>query len=111
MRLVTFRIASAREGRAPVPGALIEGGTKVAVLPGFSSILEIVEGGENALDRAHESMKHSPTVLGVGNVTLLAPIPQPPQMRDFLCFEKHLKQAFEAAAKLRGTPARIPEVW
>ena len=32
-------------------------------------------------------------------------------MRDFLCFEQHLRQAFEAVAKLRGTPARIPEVW
>jgi 2-keto-4-pentenoate hydratase/2-oxohepta-3-ene-1,7-dioic acid hydratase in catechol pathway len=104
MRLVTFRI----EGRSPAPGALVEGGTKVAALPGFSSVLEIIEGGENALDRAYESLKRAPVV---ENVRLLAPIPHPPQMRDFLCFEKHLKQAFEAAAKLRGTPARIPEVW
>lgn len=111
MKLVTFRLAGGREGRTPVPGALIDGGTKVAILPGFASVLEIVEGGSNALDRAHESIRHSPTVLAVGNVTLLAPIPQPPQMRDFLCFEKHLKQAFEAVGKLRGTPARIPEVW
>jgi 2-keto-4-pentenoate hydratase/2-oxohepta-3-ene-1,7-dioic acid hydratase in catechol pathway len=111
VRLVTFRIAGGREGRAPVPGALIDGGTKVAALPGFASVLEIVEGGQNALDRAHEAIKHSPTVLALGNVTLLAPIPHPPQMRDFLCFEKHLKQAFEAVGKLRGTPARIPEVW
>ena len=36
-------MAAGREGRAPVPGVLVEGGTKVAVLPGFSSILEIVE--------------------------------------------------------------------
>jgi 2-keto-4-pentenoate hydratase/2-oxohepta-3-ene-1,7-dioic acid hydratase in catechol pathway len=32
-------------------------------------------------------------------------------MRDFLCFEKHLKQGFEAIAKMRGTEARIPKVW
>jgi 2-keto-4-pentenoate hydratase/2-oxohepta-3-ene-1,7-dioic acid hydratase in catechol pathway len=104
MRLVTFRT----EGRAPAPGALVEGGTKVAALPGFRSVLEIIEGGENALDRAYESLKRAPVV---DNVQLLAPIPHPPQMRDFLCFEKHLKQAFAAAAKLRGTPVRIPEVW
>ena len=73
------------------------------MLPGFSSILEIVEGGQNALDRAHESLKHSPALLGVGNVTLLAPIPQPPQMRDFLCFEKHLLQAFRAIGKTPPT--------
>jgi 2-keto-4-pentenoate hydratase/2-oxohepta-3-ene-1,7-dioic acid hydratase in catechol pathway len=44
-------------------------------------------------------------------VRLLAPVPVPPQMRDFLCFEKHLQQAFAAVAKLRGTEARIPKVW
>jgi 2-keto-4-pentenoate hydratase/2-oxohepta-3-ene-1,7-dioic acid hydratase in catechol pathway len=111
MKLVTFRIAAGREGRAPVPGALVEGGTKVAALPGFASVLEIVEGGQNALDRAHDALRHSPTVLAASNVTLLAPIPHPPQMRDFLCFEKHLVQAFEAVGKLRGTPARVPQVW
>ena len=99
MNLVTFTIAAGREARAPAPGALIEGGTKVAALPGFSSVLEIVEGGQNALDRAHEALKHSPVVLGRQNVTLLAPIPHPPQMRDFLCFEKHLLQAFRAIGK------------
>jgi len=111
VKLVTFTIAAGREARAPAPGALIEGGTKVAALPGFSSVLEIVEGGQNALDRAHEALKHSPVVLGRQNVTLLAPIPQPPQMRDFLCFEKHLQQAFAAVARLRGTEARIPKIW
>jgi 2-keto-4-pentenoate hydratase/2-oxohepta-3-ene-1,7-dioic acid hydratase in catechol pathway len=105
MRLVTFRIAGAREGHASIPGALIEGGTKVAALPGFESVLEIVEGGQNALDRAHESLKHSPTVLAVGSVTLLAPIPHPPQMRDFLCFEQHLVQAFKAIGR------NPPEAW
>ena len=105
MKLVTFTIAAGREARAPVPGALIEGGTKVAALPGFTSVLEIVEGGHNALDRAQEAVRHSPVVLGRQNVTLLAPIPQPPQMRDFLCFEKHLLQAFRAIGK---TP---PQAW
>jgi 2-keto-4-pentenoate hydratase/2-oxohepta-3-ene-1,7-dioic acid hydratase in catechol pathway len=104
MRLVTFR----SKGRAPAPGALVDGGTKVAALAGFRSVLQIVEGGQNALDRAYEVLKNAPTF---ENVELLAPIPHPPQMRDFLCFEKHLKQAFEAVAKLRGTPARIPEIW
>jgi 2-keto-4-pentenoate hydratase/2-oxohepta-3-ene-1,7-dioic acid hydratase in catechol pathway len=111
VRLVTFRIAAGREARAPVPGALVDGGAKVAILPGFSSVLEIVEGGDNALDRAHDALKHSPTVLPLESVALLAPIPDPPQMRDFLCFEKHLVQGFEAVAKLRGTAARIPQVW
>lgn len=93
---MTFRMAGGAAGRAPAPGALLDGGRKVAVLPGFASVLEIVEGGQNALDRAAEALKHSPMLLASANVTLLAPIPQPPQMRDFLCFEKHLLQAFRA---------------
>ncbi len=77
------------------------------------SVLAIVESGQAALERAAERVASAPPEarLAVQDVVLLAPIPQPPQMRDFLCFEKHLKQGFEAIAKMRGTPARIPKVW
>jgi 2-keto-4-pentenoate hydratase/2-oxohepta-3-ene-1,7-dioic acid hydratase in catechol pathway len=77
------------------------------------SVLAIVEGGPNAMDRAAEALKRPSreAIFPIEQVTLLAPIPQPPQMRDFLCFEKHLQQAFAAVAKLRGTEARIPKIW
>ncbi len=81
------------------------------MIPGFESVLEIVEGGQNALDRVAEALKRPPTVFAADNVTLLAPIPQPPQMRDFLCFEKHLKQAFDAVGRLSGTASQVPKVW
>jgi 2-keto-4-pentenoate hydratase/2-oxohepta-3-ene-1,7-dioic acid hydratase in catechol pathway len=107
MKIVTFQIA----GQAPRPGALTAAGAVVGLQA--ASVLEIVEGGQNALDRAAETLKRPPrdAVFPLGAVKLLAPIPHPPQMRDFLCFEKHLVQAFEAVAKLRGTEARIPTVW
>ena len=108
MRLVTYRV-----GNLPArPGALVDGGRAVAALPA-PSVLAIVEGGQNALDRAAEALKRPSreAVFPLAEVTLLAPIPQPPQMRDFLCFEKHLQQAFAAVAKLRGTEARIPKIW
>jgi 2-keto-4-pentenoate hydratase/2-oxohepta-3-ene-1,7-dioic acid hydratase in catechol pathway len=77
------------------------------------SVLAIVEGGQDALERAAETLRRPPreALFPLADVTLLAPIPQPPQMRDFLCFEKHLQQAFAAVARLRGTEARIPKVW
>ena len=108
MRLVTFQIGN-RPARA---GALIDDGRSVVELKA-DSVLAIVEGGQNALDRAAETLKRPPkeAVFPVKDVTLLAPIPQPPQMRDFLCFEKHLVQAFAAVAKLRGTQARVPSIW
>ena len=108
MRLVTFQIGN-RPARA---GALIDDGRSVVELQA-PSVLAIVEGGQNALDRAAETLKRPPreAVFPLKDVALLAPIPQPPQMRDFLCFEKHLVQAFAAVAKLRGTEARVPGIW
>jgi 2-keto-4-pentenoate hydratase/2-oxohepta-3-ene-1,7-dioic acid hydratase in catechol pathway len=106
-------------------GALIEGDRKVLDLqaaygrvyhgtsPLLHSMLHIIEAGEAALDTIGQLLKApSPAVsFARDEVTLLAPVPVPPQMRDFLCFEQHLRQAFEAVAKIRGTPPRIPEVW
>jgi 2-keto-4-pentenoate hydratase/2-oxohepta-3-ene-1,7-dioic acid hydratase in catechol pathway len=105
MKLVTFQIdSSAARG-----GALADGGR--SIVPLGQSVLETVQGGQNALDRAAETLKRREEVFPLAQANLLAPIPQPPQMRDFLCFEKHLVQAFGAVAKLRGTDPRVPKVW
>ena len=121
MRLVTFTVANS----TPRAGALVEGDRRVLDLqaaysrlyqgtsPALDSVLAIVEAGDQALDTIGQLLS-SPSLAVMharDDVRLLAPIPVPPQMRDFLCFEKHLVQAFEAVAKLRGTPARIPQVW
>ncbi|MFN2644286.1 MAG: fumarylacetoacetate hydrolase family protein [Burkholderiales bacterium] len=121
MRLVTFTVG----GSPPRTGALIEGDRKVLDLqaaygrvyhgtsPLLESMLHIIEAGEAALDTIAQLLKADagPSAFLREEIRLLAPVPVPPQMRDFLCFEQHLRQAFEAVAKLRGTPARIPQVW
>jgi len=104
VKLVTFRKGS----QAPRAGALVDG---AVVDLQIESVLAVVEAGQNGLDRAAEALKRRAASFPLAEVRLLAPIPVPPQMRDFLCFEKHLVQAFGAAAKLRGTEARIPNVW
>jgi 2-keto-4-pentenoate hydratase/2-oxohepta-3-ene-1,7-dioic acid hydratase in catechol pathway len=100
-------------------GALVEGDSKVLDLqaaygrvyhgsaPALASVLAMVEAGDEALDIAAQLLKaQSPGVtLPRSELALLAPIPQPPQMRDFLCFEKHLVQAFRAIGR---TP---PQAW
>ena len=104
MRLVTFQVGSL----PPRAGALADGGRSVVDLSsGFSSVLAIVEGGEAAFEGAAGLLKHPSreALFAAGEVRLLAPIPQPPQMRDFLCFEKHLLQAFKAIGR---TP---PQAW
>jgi 2-keto-4-pentenoate hydratase/2-oxohepta-3-ene-1,7-dioic acid hydratase in catechol pathway len=119
MKLVTF---SAR-GASLRSGALIDDGKTVVDLSAASeakgrksnslgSVLSIIEGGQEALDQAYDAIKSPPknAVLARDAVKLHAPVPNPPQMRDFLCFEKHLKQAFAAARKVRAKQSADPEV-
>jgi 2-keto-4-pentenoate hydratase/2-oxohepta-3-ene-1,7-dioic acid hydratase in catechol pathway len=118
MKLVTFVSA----GGAPRSGALIESDRKIVDLqaahierykqpsPAFASVLAIAEGGAGALDRTREIVKgaSSGSIVERNDVKLLAPIPAPPQMRDFLCFEKHLQQAFKAARQVRANSSPDP---
>jgi 2-keto-4-pentenoate hydratase/2-oxohepta-3-ene-1,7-dioic acid hydratase in catechol pathway len=122
MRLVTF---ARRRGGRPRAGALIARDTQVLDLqaahraryrrssPRLASVLAIVEGGDAALALARElvdgASQHAEAQIPRARVKLLAPIPQPPQMRDFLCFEKHLVQAFQAARRVRAQSAPDPE--
>jgi len=100
MRLVTFTVGNG----PPRAGALVEGDRKVVDLGG-KSVLDIVAGGESALEDTRKLLKAPAATLERSGVKLLAPIPVPPQMRDFLCFEKHLLQAFKAIGR---TP---PQAW
>jgi 2-keto-4-pentenoate hydratase/2-oxohepta-3-ene-1,7-dioic acid hydratase in catechol pathway len=120
VKLVTFQ-----NGRGKArPGVLIDGDRKVLDLaaaqrarhgkasPYFASVLALVEGGEEGLEAAAKLVKSKSRsrdcVLDRAHVKLHAPIPAPPQMRDFLCFEKHLKQGFAAARKVRAASAPDP---
>ena len=118
MKLVTFSAG----GGSPLCGALIDDGKRVVDLtaasearnrksPALASVLSIAEGGQNALDEAYDTLKNpaKEAVHPRDAVKLHAPIPYPPQMRDFLCFEKHLKQAFSAARQVRARQSPDPE--
>jgi len=78
--------------------------------PHLASILAIIEGGDAALDKAYDAVKKAPAsaILNRRDVRLLAPIQPPPQIRDCLCFELHLKQAFAAARKLQAMQSADP---
>jgi 2-keto-4-pentenoate hydratase/2-oxohepta-3-ene-1,7-dioic acid hydratase in catechol pathway len=115
MRLVTYTVGNA----APRAGALVGGERQVLDLqaaygrlyhgtsPVLDSVLALVEAGAQALDTIGDLLKSpSPASMHArDDVRLLAPIPVPPQMRDFLCFEKHLVQAFQAIGR------KPPEAW
>ncbi|MBT3991968.1 MAG: fumarylacetoacetate hydrolase family protein [Rhodospirillaceae bacterium] len=137
MKLVTFLNQDNQE-RA---GVLLEADQKIIDLrasnemnggelnPAFLSVLALIEGGETALDAAKLEIDapHADAIIDVGAITLCSPIPRPPQIRDCLCFEDHLTQAYEVLRKVKaaGEPDpeaalkqyeeqglyRIPEVW
>jgi 2-keto-4-pentenoate hydratase/2-oxohepta-3-ene-1,7-dioic acid hydratase in catechol pathway len=118
MKLVTFE-----QGGQPFAGALIGDGSTLLDLqsahrskygkdsPHLASVLAIAGGGSAALDLGYSLLAapDASSVRAKSAVRLLAPIPLPPQMRDFLCFEKHLLQAFGAARKVRAQASPDPE--
>jgi len=116
MRLVTF----AASGRQRL-GALIDGDRRLidfaAALgdgnPHFHTMQALIEGGAATLDRAREivsaARKNGRGAIDTASVKLLAPLPAPAQMRDFLCFEKHLIQAFTRIQQMRAAMGPDPE--
>ena len=118
MKLVTF-VPPSGEPRA---GALVDEAKTVVDLAAayreifgenatdLEQVLVMIEGGDNSLDRAYETLKKIPSdsVYRRADVRLLAPVPRPPQMRDCLCFELHLVQAFNAARQLKANNAPDP---
>jgi len=75
----------------------------------LDSMLALIEGGEPALDLTRSLVTKaagSPHSHALGAVRLLSPVPVPPQIRDFSCFEKHIRGApagmMVLKAKLKG---------
>ena len=85
-----------------------------AASPHLASMQALIDGGDEALDLARSLASAAPTeaTQPLRDVRLLAPLPRPRQMRDFLCFEEHLLNA-RAQAKKRGAPhaVSIAPVW
>jgi 2-keto-4-pentenoate hydratase/2-oxohepta-3-ene-1,7-dioic acid hydratase in catechol pathway len=120
MKLATFSIGSDQ----PSLGVVVDGPGVVSLQatheklhggprPEFQTMLALIHGGPQALALAAELAGEAPAECrhDLGDVRLAAPLPQPPQIRDFLCFEEHLKNSFAQAAKLTGVEREIPAVW
>ena len=79
--------------------------------PEFSSMLALIESGDSGLDKAREMLEQKPeaAIRSASECRLLAPVPRPPQIRDCLCFEEHLVQAYNVLRKNRAQAAPDPE--
>mgnify|MGYP001075092641 FL=1 len=108
MKLLTFKLAGTE-----YLGALTDTGVfnLSAAAPediAFSSMQHFIEAGQLALDRAYALLGSSSVSIPSDQVDFLAPLPLPPQIRDCLGFEEHLKNSFESAMKLSAMAADDP---
>jgi 2-keto-4-pentenoate hydratase/2-oxohepta-3-ene-1,7-dioic acid hydratase in catechol pathway len=128
MKFVTFSLGSA----GPRPGVIIGASEdRLRVLDlgaavarsgpaGFTptSVLALIEGGERATDVVHRIVEHDAAELDLSyplhDVTLLAPVPEPPQMRDFSVFPGHIRAApagmQRIAARKQGNESAVNAV-
>jgi 2-keto-4-pentenoate hydratase/2-oxohepta-3-ene-1,7-dioic acid hydratase in catechol pathway len=83
-----------------------------------SDALELLRGGEPALQAARDALDHvvagGVSTLGDERVTfapadvrLLSPLPRPNSLRDFMVVEEHVLRSYERA----GNGAKVPEEW
>ena len=134
MRLVTFEVPTvlgpARRTGALAGDAVIDlslaraaalGGrpraVEIAAAEVPADMLDLLRGGDWALDTARAALEHADsagvTELGgarvrhaVADVRLLAPLPRPNSLRDYLVVEEHMRGAVEA-----GIAKSIPDEW
>lgn len=89
-----------------------------AANPSFASMLALIDGGEKALDAARNVFAKAggdaSLSKNVSAVQILAPLPEPRQMRDGMSFPLHILQApkgqLRLAARARGDMAELARI-
>ena len=123
MKLVTFKTSAGEDRIGAVRDDLnsivdfkaAATGMAVDTPASFNSMLSLIEAGEAGLAVAREAIEYSSrprgmaAVVQLSDVRLLAPVPVPQQMRDFLAFELHYKQARARALKIRAATYPDPK--
>jgi 2-keto-4-pentenoate hydratase/2-oxohepta-3-ene-1,7-dioic acid hydratase in catechol pathway len=87
LKLATF-IASG----GPRVGVLTSDG-RIAEVAAYPDMLSLIEHGAAGLAKARAAASTPAASHPLAAVKLLAPLPRPPRIRDFLCFELHVRQS------------------
>jgi 2-keto-4-pentenoate hydratase/2-oxohepta-3-ene-1,7-dioic acid hydratase in catechol pathway len=114
MRLITFHTGRPEASRL---GVLMDDGSAVDLTasgePVLADMLSLIEAGEAGLAAADRARAKGANRLRVDELKLRAPLPLPPQIRDAMCFHKHIRQSQTAQVRRRaresGDPARLAE--
>src|ERR1700742_346802 len=106
MRWLTFRDDSGQR-----TGVLSDEGATIHALPLGVTLLDLIGRGAAQLQRAGDEALRSAATVHLDQVTLMAPIPRPPSIRDSLCFLDHMRNcqaAMGGGRVLKDTWYRIP---
>lgn len=86
----------------------VAAGDELCALPRVATLLSLLRQGGDALRVAGEdALKKRGEVFSVEDVVVLAPIPTPPTVRDYMTFEQHVA----GAIRLADPDAAVPEQW
>jgi 2-keto-4-pentenoate hydratase/2-oxohepta-3-ene-1,7-dioic acid hydratase in catechol pathway len=79
----------------------------------FASMLALIDAGDGGLAaaRALGAAWPAQAVVALQGTRLLAPLPEPRQVRDCMAFEQHLLNAYKRAEERTGVARKIPGVW
>lgn len=117
MKYATFTVNGDNTGRQRVGGVDVAHGVVIdllavaqqrgeALAASFSDMLAVIAGGQQVRAVADTIMAASQpgnaTAHAFADITLLAPVPVPAQIRDFSVFELHMQQAAVGMARLRA---------
>ena len=101
MRWVTYR---GEDGERT--GVL--GGDVIHALPPGVTLLDLIGHGAEALRETGERALHAPAAaVRLDAAQLMAPIPRPPSIRDFLCYLEHMRNCMAATGRSR----ELDDVW
>src|SRR5215472_15160713 len=62
------------------------------LLLNYPTLLELLQ-DPKGMTKAHQALESSQSGFALNTVTLLPPIPNPPTLRDYYAFERHVKAA------------------
>ena len=88
MKLATFLTP---DGAARIGVVTSDG--RLAEIPGYRDMLSLIEAGATGLENASDALARPARLFALDSVKLLAPLPRPARLRDFLCFELHVRQS------------------
>ncbi|MBN8987374.1 MAG: fumarylacetoacetate hydrolase family protein [Rhizobiales bacterium] len=121
MKLATFKSAGqgkigiVHSGDSKLFDLAAAAGRDGAAYPAFASMLTLIDGGEGALEQAAKTFdkygKDESLSVAVTGADILAPIPEPRQMRDGMSFPLHILQAplgqLKLAARAKNDMAEL----